>query len=201
MPSFGSSGPARQTLRRASAFVVVLSAFVACNSDQSAGTAFQGNLSNHDCGTGTQVVLVDPVPGTKNQPAGKRSITIASNGVIQRGGSALALSRDGRLSKSHPLDGPVSPPTPSPTVTPSLTPSPTPTPTVIPTAYPSDVPSTSPSPVPTAPIPFSSPAFYSARGFSLRPSSSYKLYVTSVKVHCTPKAIPGAAFDTAQKLP
>jgi hypothetical protein len=148
---------------------------VGCITDPNAGTAFSGNTPRQACSTGTEVVLVNPAPGSEVR-SGARSIEIASNGAIMFSAAALALKSGRSSSGSHQLYGPVGP-------------TPTPTPAPIPT----------PTPQPTGPIPFPSPAFYEARGFRLDAHKAYAVEITSVKATCHPNPIAGATFTTGAR--
>jgi hypothetical protein len=151
----------------------------------------QGTPSALLCTTGTTLVLVKPLPGSR-VPATTGSIEVASNyAILNRASLAAASSRSSAAPKTHPLEGPVPAPTPSPTPTPIPTsPSATPTPTSKPTA--------TPTPYPTPP--FQSPVYYEAKGFVLRPQTAYQVEVAIPHADCLYKPIRGAIFYTRKKF-
>jgi hypothetical protein len=169
--------------------LIAASLVTGCSNDSSAGTPFAGNGSNHNCTTGTEIVLVNPVPGIIGVSRSIKTIEIASNAVILRVHAGLALgSPHSKPGPGHQLYGPVLPPTPTPS--PAFT-------EAVALSVGAKKPPPTPTPEPTAPIPFPSPAFYKARGFRLEAQTRYAVYVSSVHGGCTPAAIPGAFFSTS----
>lgn len=127
------------------------------------------------CSTGTEVVLVKPVPGTSISDRTK-GLKIASSGAIAYPNTALlAVATNGSSSGPFPIVGPVKPPR-------DTEPAPKPPPT--------------PTPQPTAPIPFPSPIFYAAHGFKLGPGATYYVEVVRTHVDCHPYRIRNARFST-----
>jgi hypothetical protein len=102
--------------RRFNAIKFAWSAMAACSlgacgtGDLSAGVPYPGGpprKPSNNCTTGTQVALVEPVPGTR-VPPGIRSIKIASRLTITSPNAALALqTSNGTLTSPRPLVGPV----------------------------------------------------------------------------------------------
>jgi hypothetical protein len=167
--------------------VFVLSIAIAgCGSAGGGTPASQGDR----CSTGTEVVLVSPIPGTTVSHHLSALKIASSAGIAYKNTALLAKSTAGATSGPFPLVGPV-PPTrrrsdPSDSLgwaTPTPTPSPPPTPT----------------PKPTAPVPFPSPVYYAARGFKLAPSQTYLVQVVRTGAPCQPYTILNAQFKTARK--
>lgn len=142
----------------------------ACSiSDPGAGSPYPGHTSTPPtppasaCSTGTQVVLVDPVPGS-HVSSKLRKIKIASSGAITTAKAALSVVVIGAMKgEVRALYGPVPAPTSSP----------------------------------AAPIPFPSPAYYAARGFSLEPARTYVVQVAVLHSACKITTIDGAKFRTS----
>jgi len=168
-----------------SVFCVLLIAAVGCGSS---GGSSPSDSQPGSCTTGTEVVLVKPVPGT-TVSAGTKTLKIASSAGIAYGNTALlAESTAGGSSGPFPLVGPVKAPrdhSKSIELWGTPTPSPTPPPT--------------PTPEPTAPVPFPSPVYYAAHGFGLQPGQTYLVEVVRTDSSCRPHTIRNAQFNTASK--
>lgn len=144
------------------------------------------------CSTGTEVVLVRPVPGTTVSHRLSTLKIASSAGITFQNTALLAVSTTGKTSGPKPLVGPVPPaeerkaddkaPRAWPTPTPSPSPSPPPTPT----------------PKPTAPVPFPSPVYYAAHGFDLASGQTYRVQIVRTGAHCQPDTIRNAQFKTRQ---
>jgi|SRR5579871_1571377 len=103
--------------------VLAIGSLTACGiSDLSAGTPFPGRSSSpptpppkQACSTGTQLALVDPLPGARVM-ATTRPVKIVSNHAISDAEAALALKiLKGARTSSRPLFGPIRKPKHSPT--------------------------------------------------------------------------------------
>jgi hypothetical protein len=102
--------------RRFSAITFAWSAIAVCSlgacgiGDLSAGVPYPGGpprTPSNNCSTGTQVALVEPVPGKRVAP-GIHSIKIASSLTIASPNAALVLqASNGTLTSPHPLVGPI----------------------------------------------------------------------------------------------
>lgn len=161
-------------------------ALVSCGSSSSSRT---NPLTMEPCKTGTELVLFDPVAGSIVSPRTNK-IVVASNLLIQRQAGLAARPAQSQTSvPSYPLEGPVPPPTPTPTPTPIPTqPSSTPTPT----------PPPGPTPFPTPP--FMNAVYYQAKGFHLKPHTTYVVEIAIPSLGCPDGPIRGARFSTRLRI-
>jgi hypothetical protein len=164
----------------------------ACGGSSTSSAQPQSN-GNPECSTRTQLLLVDPIPGSVDVPTSMHTIEIVSNLVIQNPNVAIAAVVVGSNATPSPslLAGPVAQPTPTPTPVPTPTPFPTPTPSKKKTPPPA-------TPTPQ-PLPFPTPYYYYiARGFNLHSERNYQIDVAQVGSNCTYSPIAGATFRTAK---
>lgn len=167
--------------------LIALCALAGCGNGSPASTS--PTAAPNLCTTGTQVVLVSPIPGSTAVPTGTTTLIIASMGGIIYQNAALALlPSNGAPSAPRALVGPVAAPSaspsPSPTATPAATPAATPTPAPTPT------------PVPPVPLPFANPTYYQSNGFTLSPNLTYTVEIASTDASCANTPIIGATFST-----
>jgi hypothetical protein len=170
------------------AFFALSAVIAGCGSSGSGSAVSQPAF----CKTGTEVVLVMPIPGTTVSYRLKTMKIASSSGIAFANTALLAESTTGKSSGPFPLLGPVPPPQqrrPDRLSAPLASPTPSPTPTPAPT----------PTPKPTAPVPFPSPVYYAAHGFSLVPGQTYLLQVVRTDANCRPNTIRNAQFNTTPK--
>jgi hypothetical protein len=190
LPAAALRLPSGTRLKYSALTLLAACCVAACNGvgDPSAGVA--PGPSVPQCSTGTQVVLVRPIPGTAVAHT-TRSVEIASSAAVVAN-SELLLVAEG--------------PSPGPSISPELLYGPVGPPKTRKSVFevadifyrlqPDHKPTPSPSPVPTAPIPFPSPVFYKAKGFALQSSTTYAVKVDVAHSNCTPRKIGGAIFRT-----
>ena len=153
---------------------LVATALVACTSGNVA-TPASGGLDY--CGTGTQLILFFPQPGS-SVLASTQTIYVVSDYAIATEAGLAAVAEDTRPGEKfdvHDLAGPVGAPTPTPAPSGLRTPTPFPSP------------------------PFgANNVFYEAAGFHLKKDTTYKVLVAGSGSGCLPHAIHGAIFSTLQ---